>query len=126
MFSNRPWGRWATCVVGVLVLMASTAADAGFVGAQTMANSCPVLTQVVVSPMKASVGDDIDVSAAATDDDGGALTYLWTGTGGSFADPAAQNTTYTCQVAGNQSITVTVSDAEACTATWSTRVTCVE
>jgi hypothetical protein len=76
--------------------------------------------------MKAPVGAEIEVSAVASDEDGGPLTYRWTGTGGSFADPAAQNTTYTCEAAGKQSITVTVSDAEACTTTWTAQVACLE
>jgi hypothetical protein len=91
-----------------------------------MTNTCPVLTRVSVSPMKALVGVDIEVSVVATDEDGGPITYSWTGTGGSFADPAAQDTTYTCEAAGKQSITVTVSDAEACVTTWTGQVTCLQ
>lgn len=126
MFSSKPWNWLVVCVTGILVFLAHGSANAGSLPAQATTNACPVLTQISVSPMKTSVGYTIDVSAAATDEDGGPLTYSWTGTGGSFADPAAQETTYRCEAAGKQSITVTVSDAEACVTTWTAQVTCLE
>jgi len=91
-----------------------------------MTNTCPVLTQASVSPMRVSVGGDVEVSAVATDIDGDDIVYLWTGSGGTFADPAAPSTTYTCEAAGSQSITITVSDAGSCSVTRSAQITCVE
>jgi hypothetical protein len=126
MFSSKPWNWLALCTAGILVLLVYGTANAGSLRTQAMTNTCPALTQVAVSPMKASVGGDIDVSVAATDEDGGPITYSWTGTGGSFADPTAQDTTYTCETAGKQSITVIVSDAEACMITWTAQVDCLE
>jgi hypothetical protein len=125
MFSSRPWS-WLSLLAGILVLVGDSSADAGVARTQAMTNTCPVLTQVSASPMKALVGDDIDVSAAAADEDGDPVTYLWTGTGGTFANPTAQDTTFTCEAAGKQSITITVSDPESCASSWTAQVTCVE
>jgi hypothetical protein len=58
MFSSRPWSWLALCIAGVLVFIGASSADAGLVGTQAMTNTCPVFTQVAVSPMKASVGGD--------------------------------------------------------------------
>ena len=60
--------------------------------------------------------------------EGGAIAYLWTGTGGSIADPNAASTTYTCGEVGEHAITITVSDDdfEFCTDDLSVPVTCVE
>jgi len=62
------------------------------------------------------------------DDDGDPIAYLWTGTGGSIADPNAASTTYTCGEVGEQTITITISDDdfEHCTDDATFPVTCVE
>ena len=52
-------------------------------------NFCAEIVKVVVSPLQTSVGNQIDVLAVAEDRDGDAIEYEWTGTGGSFADPAS-------------------------------------
>jgi hypothetical protein len=124
MFSSNPWN-WLALVAGGFVLVGYSSADAGLLPAEAMTNTCPAITQVVASPLKASVGGDIDVSVTAVDQDGDSINYLWTGTGGSFADPAARTTTYRCEEGGNQSITITVSDAESCTVTWTAQVACL-
>ena len=124
MFSSNPWN-WLTLLASVFVLVGYSSADAGLRPVQTATNTCPVITHVAASPMKASVGEDIDVSVDAVDTDGDSINYLWTGTGGSFAAPGAQTTTHRCNEEGKQSITITVSDAEACAATWTARVTCL-
>jgi hypothetical protein len=82
---------------------------------------------VVVSPLDTSVGGDIALSAMGSDANGDPIEFLWTGTGGSIADPNAASTVYTCGEAGNQSVTVTVSDDdfEFCTDELTVPVTCV-
>jgi len=91
-------------------------------------NFCADLTMVVVSPLQTSVGNQIDVMATAVDVEGDPIEYRWTGTGGSFADPSAAVTTFTCEQVGQQTITITVSDEgfDFCDCSWTTDVTCVE
>ena len=91
-------------------------------------NTCAELLNAVVSPLQTSVGNDIDLTAMANDDDDDPIAYLWTGTGGSIADPNAASTTYTCGEVGGHEITITVSDDdfEFCTDDLTVPVTCVE
>ena len=91
-------------------------------------NTCAELLNTVVSPFQTSVGNDIDLTAMGHDDDGDPIAYLWTGTGGSIADPNAASTTYTCGEVGGQTITVTISDDdfEYCIDDWTVPVTCVD
>ncbi|MGB8224796.1 MAG: hypothetical protein WCF10_19555, partial [Polyangiales bacterium] len=70
-------------------------------------NFCADLIKVVVSPLQTSIGNQIDVLAKAADVEGDEIEYRWTGTGGSFADPSAPATTYTCEQVGDQTITIT-------------------
>lgn len=91
-------------------------------------NVCAQLHKLVVSPLQTSVGNQIDLSAIGTDEDGDSILYFWTGTGGSIADPNAASTTYTCVEVGEQTITITISDDdfEYCTDDEVFPVTCVE
>lgn len=86
---------------------------------------CPSLTKVLVTPLLANVGDEINVSAVASAEN--PINYLWTATGGSFADPTSAITTYLCEEAGQQTLTVTVSDATgSCSDESDWMVTCVD
>jgi len=91
-------------------------------------NLCAELRQLVASPLQTSVGHDIDLSAITVDEEGDAVEYLWTGTGGSIADPNAEATTYTCEEVGQWSITLVISDDgfASCMDQWTVPVTCVE
>jgi hypothetical protein len=91
-------------------------------------NLCAKLIKAVVAPLQTSVGNDIDLFAGATDPDGNRVEYLWTGTGGSIAEPSASSTTYTCEETGTQMITVTVSDDgfQHCMHDWTVQATCFE
>lgn len=91
-------------------------------------NICSQLTKAVVSPLQTSVGNDISLSAQAFDEEGDAIHYIWTGTGGSIADPSAASTTYTCQDVGDHTVMIMVTDNDVyCRmATWTIPVTCVE
>lgn len=110
-----------------VMLKCETASQGGLAGLAALTGTCPYLTSVIVSPLQTSVGFDINVSSAAFDDESDPIEYLWTGTGGSFADPAAQVTTYTCEQEGAQSVTITVSDDafQSCTENWTVQITCV-
>jgi len=90
-------------------------------------NTCAELMTVVVSPLQSSAGNDIDLTAMGHDDDGDPIAYIWTGTGGSIANPNAASTTYTCGELGEQTITITISDDdfEYCTDDITVPVTCV-
>ena len=90
-------------------------------------NVCAYLYKVVVSPLETSVGNDIDLSAQATDAEDDSIQYLWTTLSGSIADPSAPNTTYTCEEIGDHDITITVSDDDFdwCNDSWTVYVTCV-
>ncbi|MES1207010.1 MAG: hypothetical protein ABUS79_13820, partial [Pseudomonadota bacterium] len=80
-------------------------------------DTAPTITSVVVAPAQTAVGGPISVSVTASDPDiGDTLTYAWTATAGSFANPTAQSTTYTSNVAGTQTLTITVSDNHSPTA----------
>lgn len=91
-----------------------------------MTNTCPSVTKVVVSPRQAAIGEEITVTAAATDSDGDPITYLWESAAGSFADATSVSTKYTCQEQGTHSLSITVSDPDSCTATSTATVVCVE
>jgi hypothetical protein len=93
-------------------------------------NNCPGLTSWVASPLTTSVGGNIDVAVTATDPDtADVLTYSWTSSAaGSFANPAAAMTQFTCGAAGAQTLTIVVSDNHAptpCTATMTFPITCI-
>jgi len=91
-------------------------------------NICAQLAKVVVSPLQTSVGNDIDLSAQGEDVEGDPISYQWSASGGSIADPSAQDTTYTCEEVGEQIITITVSDDDGvyCMDDWAVSVTCVD
>ncbi|MGB5696513.1 MAG: hypothetical protein WBM46_12725 [Polyangiales bacterium] len=102
--------------------------DLGGVRVNGKFNFCPNLPKVVVSPLQTSIGNQIDVLAQAADVEGDPIAYRWTGTGGSFADPTASVTTFTCEQLGEQTITITVSDDGFvyCDCSWTVDVTCVD
>jgi hypothetical protein len=91
-------------------------------------NTCAEVRLVVVSPLQTSVGNDIALSAMGHDENGDLIAYLWTGTGGSIANPNAASTTYTCGEVGEQTITITISDDdfEHCTDAVDVPVTCID
>ncbi|MGB8330080.1 MAG: hypothetical protein WCE62_08115, partial [Polyangiales bacterium] len=91
-------------------------------------NICADLIQAVASPLQTSVGNDIDLSAIGSDDEGDAIKYIWSATGGSIADSSAASTTYTCGEVGDQTITIVVSDDDFvyCMDQWTFPVTCVQ
>jgi len=90
-------------------------------------NICAQLTKMVVAPLQTSVGNDISLFSTASDEEGDPITYMWSSHSGSIADPMAASTTYTCTEAGDDDITVLVTDDDGsyCMSMWTVRVTCV-
>ncbi|MDH3201542.1 MAG: hypothetical protein OEM15_11680 [Myxococcales bacterium] len=109
-----------------VMLQCKTDPDLGAVRVDTWINVCAQLDMVVVSSLDTSVGGSIEVSAMASDKDGDPMiSYFWTATGGSIANPPAQSTTYTCEEEGIQFITITVSDAEHCMDGHTVEIECI-
>lgn len=89
-------------------------------------NVCAELVKAVVSPLTTSVGGEIDLYALADDAEGDDVAFEWSASAGSIAGPASAATTYTCDVAGRQQITISVSDDAftECADEWTVEVTC--
>ena len=88
-------------------------------------NRCPRLYFLNAVPDEVPA-EGSEVTVLTEDADGDVLTTALTATGGSFADPSAQLTTYFCDNAsGAQTISVTVTDGDAaCDKSKSFDVTC--
>ena len=90
MFSSNPWN-WLTLLASGLVLVGYSSADAGLLPAETATNTCPAIMQVAASPMKASIGDDIDVSVDAADEDGESAGSAWALAGSNRRHPPCKS-----------------------------------
>jgi hypothetical protein len=90
--------------------------------------ACPSfkVSSWTISPLSASIGGTIAVSASTNDTeaDAGPVSYEWTASTGSFADPKAMTTTYLCTTAGTALLTVTATSPP-CRDMQSVPVTCV-
>jgi hypothetical protein len=101
-------------------------------GTVVVGDTCPLLTSWVGSPLiTGDLGGTIHLTATASDaDPGDTLSYEWSSTGtpiGSFEDPSAPSTIYTCVVPGSDSLQIAVSDDHQptpCSATKVFDVTC--
>jgi hypothetical protein len=87
---------------------------------------CPwfAVTSYSVSPLAASVGGTIAVSAMTSDADGAAITYQWTATAGSFEAPTDATTVYTCTTPGSIVLTA-IAQTGPCQAARTIPVTCL-
>jgi hypothetical protein len=84
------------------------------------------LVDVLVSPVSAVVGESSVLGRTfLVRQDGGALTYEWSAPSGTFADPKAPQTAFTCAQPGPVELKVRVVDDEGCEQTHSAIVTCV-
>lgn len=72
-------------------------------------NAMPTV-QASCSPCSAEIGQSVTLNALAADADGDALSYQWSGAGGTFTSPAAAVTTFTTLAEGPATVTVTVDD----------------
>jgi hypothetical protein len=83
------------------------------------------LADLLVSPLTAYVGESVLGSAVAARPEGGALSFEWSAPSGTFSEPKASRTAFTCATPGPVEIAVQVTDAEACVQKKSAVVTCV-
>ena len=116
-------------VTGVAVMLScKSPQELGGVRVNGTINFCSDIRWAEASPLQTSIGNQIDVYAIGRDIEGDAIEYRWTATSGSFADPSAPRTTYTCEEVGDHRITITVSDDgfEYCDCFWDVDVTCVD
>ena len=92
------------------------------------ADKCPSITSAVAAPMETSVGGTIGVSATASDPDrGDAVSFSWS-PAAHFANPRSSVTSYSCTVAGRQTLTLNIADSHRptpCTAQATLEVDCV-
>jgi hypothetical protein len=89
-------------------------------------NLCPELARVVVAPLQTSIGNVIMVRSQAEDDD--TIEYSWTSDRGTFANPSAAATFYTCEENGDDQLTISVTDDgfEYCVDSWTVLIRCVD
>jgi hypothetical protein len=87
---------------------------------------CPAfqVASYTVSPLTASVGGTIAVSAMANVAPDAAVSFLWTASSGTFADSTQSATTYTCTSSGASTLTLSASMGP-CRASKSIMVACV-
>ncbi|MGB5704058.1 MAG: hypothetical protein WBM48_14645, partial [Polyangiales bacterium] len=111
----------ATCSVSSTLPSGTVGIDLTF-----QDNVCPVINQINVVPQTIAVGQTATVSINANDPEGGTLAYDWTSLAGTFADPAATTTTYTCTQALDHNVSISVSDGDTfCDQSRLLNVTCV-
>jgi hypothetical protein len=91
-------------------------------------NICSELTKAVVAPLQTSIGNRIAVRSQAEDEEGDSIAYAWTADSGSFEDPSAADTFYTCEETGDHSLMVSVSDDgfAYCVDSWTVAIRCVD
>lgn len=88
-------------------------------------NVCPVLNSVSAIPSTIPEGGDSSINVVFSDRETAVLIYSWSAAFGSFDDPTVSDPTYTCSVAGPQTLTVLVSDGDpACDQTLDILVGC--
>jgi hypothetical protein len=85
---------------------------------------CPQISYLAAAPIKTSVGGTIELAAAALDADGTTPSFSWTTTAGTFSAPALPESSFTCTVPGDATITLTVGSGS-CTDHASVTVTCI-
>jgi hypothetical protein len=77
-------------------------------------NICPLVDGVSADPSDIAVGFPVALTVAAHDSDGGPspLSYHWSAASGAFSDPTSATPTFTCNVPGPVTLTVSVSDGD--------------
>jgi hypothetical protein len=92
-------------------------------------SDCPaVLVQGPTPPAAAVPYGTVSLAVTASDPEGTAVpSFTWVATGGTFSDPSAGSTLYTCSTAGTQTISLTVTDQvpSGCSTTFLLPVTCL-
>lgn len=83
---------------------------------------CPVPSGITSLPLEAHVGATIALEGFATSND--AVSYAWSGTGGTFSTPRVRKTSFTCAYAGDHPLTFTVKKAGCTDSSMRAIVTC--
>jgi hypothetical protein len=111
-----------------VLLRCSTGRRFGAVRVNGELNICPELTKAVVAPLQTSIGNVITVRSQAEDPEGDTIEYSWTAENGTFANPSAPATFYTCEETGNDHLTISVTNhhSEYCVDSWTVDVSCVD
>jgi len=88
-------------------------------------NVCPAIDAISASPAEAQVGSSVALAAAAHDLDRVPMpvAYAWSAPSGTIVPPTGSNPVFTCAVAGDVTVTLTVSDGD-CTDTTTAIVAC--
>jgi hypothetical protein len=94
------------------------------VGIGVSCNDTP-LVDVLVSPIAATVGSYVIGRAGSARPDGGPLTFTWSAPSGTFSDPNASQTNFTCTQVGPVKVTLQVADDEMCQQSYTSTVTCL-
>jgi hypothetical protein len=86
----------------------------GSVKVEGTVNVCPRVDAVSADPAETTIGNTIELSATATEGDGGPapLAYSWTASSGVLSDASSANPSFTCTTAGEATLTLTVTDSE--------------
>ena len=110
-----------------LMLYCKGAEQFGGVRVNGKLNICAELSKVVVAPLQTASGYSLSVGAAAGDEEGDAVEFSWTATGGSFDDSAAASTVFNCDEPDDEEITIEISDDgfAYCIDYWTISVNCV-
>ncbi len=77
---------------------------------KTRVEFCPMIASFTVAPSEATVGHNVELTAAAVDPDSDKVSFSWTPSVGSVANPRAAKTTYRCYLPGKMTLTLTVAD----------------
>jgi hypothetical protein len=94
-----------------LALSCTKAAAAGSVLGTAVGTDCAQWTSAFAAPNETTVGDSVQISAAATAPNAAALTYTWTALAGSIDTPNQATANFTCpSTPGQVTITLTVGD----------------
>lgn len=84
--------------------------------------TCPVVTGISALPLEVLVGFSLSLEGFVTSTTG--VTYAWSGTGGTFAAPAAAATGFLCQTAGEHPLSFAISKTGCAASTMPVTVTC--
>jgi hypothetical protein len=125
-------GDWALLALGCLSLGAAGAMAGCSSNAATNCGPldaalirCPGLYTLSVVPDQAALGGTINMTATVTSDvDAGTPVFLWSAPSGTFGDPSASSTSFTCTAPGNVPVTFVVK-REGCSEMLSASVNCV-
>jgi PKD domain-containing protein len=116
-----------TTSVPVALACSGATPESGTISVNAMTSQCPTIDSISMIPATVVVGGSLSLIAGARGLNSAGLTYSWTASSGSLANPTSPIATYTCTSAGTPTITLTVSDggdAAACIAVQSVSVAC--